>query len=407
MNTEYVKGDCIFTRINTFPKQFPYLTKDLTCDVIIVGGGVTGSILSYYFSRQNIKTVLLEKTRIGHGSTSITTSLLQYELDSNASELKSYTTLEKVEQSYKLGLKAIDEIEQFIQNYGNHCDFHRVDSVLYTAKELETKEILSEYQFRKERGLDVSYLHEEENPFSFPLKSAVISKNGGAKLDPYRYTHQLLEVSCDKGLEVYENTEAIDITYHENTVDVHTLYGHKVTGKYVICATGYNTKLFTKRNFGVKMSTAFNVATTPIPDLEQLYHHYVFRDNKDPYNYFRTTDDNRIILGGEDINFQPDIEHADACRKRYEILTQRLASLLPQYPFEIAYTYCGAFASSKDNVGFIGPDPKHHKLWYCLGYGANGILFAILGGLMLSNLYQGIIDKDMELFKVDRFDGLS
>ena len=34
----------------------------------------------------------------------------------------------------------------------------------------------------------------------------------------------------------------------------------------------------------------------------------------------------------------------------------------------------------------------------------DGILFAILGGMMLSKLYNKEIDKDMRLFKVDRFD---
>ena len=71
---------------------------------------------------------------------------------------------------------------------------------------------------------------------------------------------------------------------------------------------------------------------------------------------------------------------------------------------EIEYKYCGCFASTADNLGFIGPDSKHKNLWYCLGYGANGILFAILGGMMLSKLYLGEVDKDMRLFKVDRFD---
>ena len=71
---------------------------------------------------------------------------------------------------------------------------------------------------------------------------------------------------------------------------------------------------------------------------------------------------------------------------------------------EVDYKYCGTFASTLDNLGFIGEDTKHNNLWYNLGYGANGILFAILGGMMLSKLYHGEKDKDMRLFKVDRFD---
>ena len=72
---------------------------------------------------------------------------------------------------------------------------------------------------------------------------------------------------------------------------------------------------------------------------------------------------------------------------------------------EIQNKYCGCFASTKDNLGFIGPSKKtNENLWYCLGYGANGVLFSILGGLMLSKLYKKDYDSNMELFSVDRFD---
>ena len=70
---------------------------------------------------------------------------------------------------------------------------------------------------------------------------------------------------------------------------------------------------------------------------------------------------------------------------------------------EIEFKYCGAFASTPDNLGFVGPDNKHDNLWHLLGYGANGILFAVLGAMMLTDLYYGKKDKDMKLFKVDRF----
>ena len=86
-----------------------------------MGGGVTGSIVGYYFSKNSIPAVILEKERIAHGSTSITTSLLQYELDSNARDLEEYTSLENIITSYKLGLKALDELDEFIKEYGNKC----------------------------------------------------------------------------------------------------------------------------------------------------------------------------------------------------------------------------------------------------------------------------------------------
>ncbi|MBE6067047.1 MAG: FAD-binding oxidoreductase [Clostridium lundense] len=403
MNIQYVQGDCIFTRINKLTKQYEYLTEDIDTDVIIVGGGVTGAILGYYFTKNNINTVILEKSRIAHGSTSITTSLLQYELDSNAMELKAYTSLDNIIRSYKLGIKALDEIEEFIHEYGNTCDFKRVDSFLYTAKEIEKKEIEAEYRIRNEAGFPVEIIDKYNNQFSFDVKAGILSKGGGAQFDPYRFTHDLLKESCKKGLRVYENTEALDVQYSENGVTVENVYGHKVKGKIVIVATGYNTDLFTKRSFGIK-TTTFNVATRPINNMEDIYKGVVIRDNEDPYNYLRTTSDNRIIIGGEDINFLPDIFNEEMCSESYHKLEQRLKNLFPNLNIEIEYRYCGAFASTQDNLGFLGKDPNNSKLWYCLGYGANGILFAVLGGMMLSKLYLGEVHEDLRLFKVDRFD---
>lgn len=403
MSIQYVQGECIFTRTNKVPKQYNYLTEDIEAEVVIVGGGVTGSILGYYFSKSNIKTVILEKARVGHGSTSITTSLLQYELDSNAMELKAYTEFENIIKSYKLGLKALDEIDNFINEFRNNCEYKKVDSLLYTAKDLEKKEIEEEYKIRKDAGLDVSFVEEKDNPYSFNLKSGLISIAGGSQLDPYKFTHSLLKEGTKNGLRVYENSEVVKVDYKEKYVEIETIYGHKVKGNIVIVATGFNTELFTSRQFGTK-TTTFNIATKPIEGLEDKYKNIVIRDNEDPYNYIRTTEDNRIIIGGEDINFNPDIMNEELCNKSYEKLEQRVKNLFPQYKIEVDYRYCGAFASTKDNLGFIGKDPNNKKLWYGLGYGANGILFAVLGGIMLSKLYLGEVDDGLSLFKVNRFD---
>ena len=404
MPLENVHGDPIFTKINKVKKQYEYLTEDIETDVAIVGGGVTGAILGYYFSKANIHAVILEKERIAHGSTSITTSLLQYELDSNARELEEYTTLDNVITSYKLGLKALDEIEEFIKEYGNKCKYEKKDTLLYTSKECEVKEMKEEYEIRKNAGIDVKYISEENNPFSLDLKAGVYGVNAGAQLDPYEYTHQLLDVSCNMGLKVYENTEVMEIAYGKDEVEIITSFGYKVKAKKVIIATGYNTQRFTKRNFGVKTVT-YNIATKSVKSFDGWFNKVLIRDNCDPYNYFRTTYDNRIIAGGEDVDFYTNIKNEKLAKEKYSILLNRIKNMFPNIKdIEIDYEYCGGFISSQDNLGYIGEDPNHKNLWFCLGYGANGILFAILGGMMLSKLYKNEIDENLKLFKVDRFD---
>lgn len=404
MNLQYVQGKPMFNQVSTMQTQYPYLTQDIETEVIIIGGGVTGSLLAYYFSKANIKTVMLEKSRVAHGSTSVTTALLQYELDDNARELQMVTSLENVITSYRLGLKALNEIDQFIQEYGNACDYERKDTLLYTSKEQEVPSLYEEYRVRKEAGLDVEFLTETHHPFSFDLKAGVYGVNGGAQLNPFLFTHQLLDQAILKGLKVYENTEAKTLNFTEDGVEVTTMYGHVVKGKKVVIATGYSTDSFTKRHFGEK-TVSYNIVTKPLEAFTGWEKTVLIRDNEDPYHYFRTTSDGRIIAGGEDIPFVPGIFKEKEAQKRYRRLEERVQNMFPSLTgIETDFAYAGAFASTSDNLGFIGPDPKHHHLWYCLGYGANGILFAVLGGLFLTELYQGKRNEHLKLFEVNRFD---
>lgn len=403
MAVQFVQGNPLFININKIKKQYNYLTEDVETDVIIVGGGVTGSILGYYFSKEGIDTVILEKSRIAHGSTSITTSLLQYELDSNLMALTENVSLDHAINSYKLGVKALNEIEKFIKEYGNKCDYIKRDTLLYTAKKLEIEELYQEYKLRKENGFNVKFINEDDNPFSFDLKAGVYGIEGGAELDPFKYTHHLLEVACNNGLRVYENTPVIDVKYNKDYVEAITSYNHKVRGKILVLATGFNTKLFTDRNFGVKTYT-YNIVTKPLKNIEGWFNNVLIRDNEDTYNYFRTTPDNRIIAGGEDTPFTDNFNPKIAMEK-YDILEQRVKNMFNKIDYiEIEYKYCGTFDSTKDNLGFIGKDPKNDKLWYGLGYGANRIVFAILGGMMLPKLYRGEVSDYLKYFNICRFD---
>lgn len=397
-NFEVVYGKPYFTEVTNIKKQYDYLNEDIETDIIIVGGGVTGAILGYYLTKAGIDCCILEKARIGYGSTSITTALLQYELDDNLSNLKEYTNYEKIIKSYKLGLNALDEIDEFINTYGNYCDYEKKDALLYTAKNIEVQELKDEYKYRKDNDIEVSFIDDNNNPYSFDLKAGVFSKNGGAVFNPYKFAHHLLEVAMTLGLKIFENTEVQEINYYEDYVEVVASYGFKVKGKKIICATGYNTKLFTDKAFGTK-TIAYNIVTKPLKKIDDIYKNIVIRDNCDPYNYVRTTPDNRIIIGGEDTPFLEGRFCGNIYQEKYNILEQRLKNMFKDIPdIEIEYKYCGVFASTNDNLGYIGRDKHRKSLYYCLGYGANGILFAVLGGKMLVNLFTGKKDEDLELF---------
>ena len=48
--TDLVHGNPLWTAINAVPVQYPWLEKDETCEVAVVGAGLTGAMIAYQFA---------------------------------------------------------------------------------------------------------------------------------------------------------------------------------------------------------------------------------------------------------------------------------------------------------------------------------------------------------------------
>ncbi|MFV7466688.1 FAD-dependent oxidoreductase, partial [Pseudomonas shirazica] len=66
---------------NGLPYTYPTLEHNLTSDVAVVGGGVSGALIAWHLAAAGLQTVLLDRREIGWGSTAASTALLQYEID--------------------------------------------------------------------------------------------------------------------------------------------------------------------------------------------------------------------------------------------------------------------------------------------------------------------------------------
>ena len=111
---EYVKGKPYFSCGEIKIKQYPYLTKSASCDILIVGGGIDGAIANYFLS-QKYDTMLVDKSRFGYGCTSCATALCEYQLDDFAADLSAVLKNKEIVMAYKLGLKSIDKIAKFVE----------------------------------------------------------------------------------------------------------------------------------------------------------------------------------------------------------------------------------------------------------------------------------------------------
>jgi glycine/D-amino acid oxidase-like deaminating enzyme len=121
-----------------------------------------------------------------------------------------------------------------------------------------------------------------------------------------------------------------------------------------------------------------------------------------PYCYLRTTASNRVVIGGEDSRFSTRHQSARVLGAKRDRLMTRLRRMFPSLGVEPAYVWGGVFAETRDSLPFIGSRDGETRASYALGYGANGITFAVMAAGILRDAYLGRANRDARLFSFDR-----
>ncbi len=397
---EYIKGDAYYAQSKNKIQQYPYLNSDIECEMVIIGGGIDGAIANYYLS-QNHQVVLVDKGRLAHGCTSCATPLCEYQLDKLAHQLPSSMSSEDTIAVYHMGQQSIARLASIVDRLGNGCDFALSPTLIYTDKVAHAKHIEQEYMFRVQHGLDCKLWDSDSNPMPFDIVKGLYCPDGGCTFDPYRLVGQLIEGATNQS-HIYENTQIDSIDNVEGGFLLSTNYGNTIRARRVVVASGFNWELLGREDICDRFVT-YTIVTEPVPEL-QWYQGVLVEDDSDPYHYYRVLPDNRIIFGGEDTPWTDTISQAKA-DKLYQKLEDKLRQLLPQYSHNIRvqYKFCGAFGSTKNNLGVIGNSDRDN-LYYFFSCGANGIVNALYGVQLIEDLIAGNSNSLEHLFALDRQD---
>jgi glycine/D-amino acid oxidase-like deaminating enzyme len=382
---------------------YPSLKENISCDILVVGGGVTGALVAHQFSSAGHKTIVIDKRDIGFGSTSATTAMIQYEIDKPLYKLAEVVGREAAVDSYLEGISAIGKLKALIESLSLDCGFKTQQSLQIARYQKDVPELRKEFEYRNEIGIDVEWLSKEKVMRRFDLVSeGAILSEAAASMDAYRFAHLLLAHDLKHhDLKVFDHTALEKVVYGKSNNKVIVSNGASITCNYIIYATGYESHELIKSNIGRLLST-YACISEPIEKFPHTLHQTILWNTQDPYFYCRTTDDNRILIGGEDEDFK-DPEKRDALIDKKETdLIKNFRHLRPDVKFIPDFTWAGTFSSTKDSLPYIGSHPKFRRSFFLLGFGGNGITFSVMGMEILSDAVAGRPNKFLEYFKFDR-----
>lgn len=375
---------------NGLIQSYPSLKSDEECEVLIVGGGITGSLIAHQMVKEGYKTILIDKRELCNGSTSATTSMLQYEIDIPLYELIEQIGEKGAVESYKACFDAIDRIEKLTKEIKSDAGFKRKVSLYFASKKKDVDWLKKEFEARKKEGFKVKWLEAEEvvKRFGFENTYGGILSKQGASIDAFKFAHELFEVNTRKGLKIYDKTEMIGVEYHKGfnmaTVDS----GFKIKAKKIIYCIGYESKNMISENFVDLKSTYAIVSEVTSEKFKNIGNMLVWNTD-DPYMYMRTTDDDRLLIGGGDEDFYDAKKRDTLLNKKEKEILRTLKKIKPDYQFYTDFVWAGTFGETKDGLPYIGTHEKFKNSYFVLGFGGNGITFSVIGMEMASLFLKG------------------
>jgi glycine/D-amino acid oxidase-like deaminating enzyme len=382
--------------------SYPSLQKTVSADIAIIGGGISGALSAWHLQQAGFSVLLLDRRHIGMGSTAASTALLQYEIDVPLHKLCAKVGEANAIKSYLLCRQAIGDIGDLCRHLKTKEIFEAKPSFQFASFKRDVTGLQKEYQLRKKNGISLQWLDEKNirKKYGFSKAAGLLSKDG-AEVDAYLLTHALLTTAIRKGLKVYDHTEVVDIHHKTRSIELVTDNGSKIKARKLIIACGYESQRYIP--FTVQqLHSTYAIISEPLQQSNFWYKNSLIWETNNPYIYLRTTQDNRILMGGKDIESSDPIKRDRLVAAKTRSLERSFGQLFPSIRFKTDFKWAGTFASTKDGLPYIGCIRQRPHTYFALGFGGNGVTFSILAAQIITDILQGKKNEGESLFSFDR-----
>lgn len=356
-------------------KKYPPLTKDIKCDVCVIGAGISGLMSAFLLSKSGKRVVVVDDGPVAGGQTNRTTGHLTNALDDRYHVLESYFGKEGSKLAADSHRAAIDLIATLVSEHKIDCDFAWVNAYLFTPD--NPNELAKELAAAKRAGLSVKKVH--SCPFSSFDTGPAISFSHQAEFHPLKFIKHLCHLIEAQDGEIFSNTHVQSI---EKEFELETSNGLKIQATHVIVATNspINSRFFPHLK-QASYRTYVIAAQTPKDYIPQG----LFYDTLDPYHYIRIATGEKgeeyAIIGGEDHRTGEEKN----IKERFQNLEAWARTRFPKMG-PISHFWSGQIIEPVDSLAFIGRVRKDQELYIITGDSGNGLTHGTLGAILINDL---------------------
>ena len=378
---------------------------DIRCDVCVVGGGFTGLSAALHLAQRGYDVRLVEAQRIGFGASGRNGGQVGQGQRCDQDELEKMFGVERARELWQIGTQAVELVRTLSQSKLIETNFH--PGVLHTdhkARFVDHSKAYVEKMHEQYGYEDIRFVAGDEirEWVNSPAYYGGTLDQRAGHINPLQLALGLARMAQASGAVLHEGTRVLRLSQEQKAV-VHT-DSSSITADYVVLAcNGYIGDLHVDVSRRVMPINNYIVATESLGDEAQeqiIKGNIAVADSKFVVNYFRFSDDHRLLFGGTESYrycFPDDI--AAQVRKP-------LSEIFPQLSdVSIDYAWGGTLGITMNRLPHY--QRYGHNVLSMSGFSGHGVAMGTLSGQIVADAIAGQAERFdiMENIPTPKFPG--
>jgi glycine/D-amino acid oxidase-like deaminating enzyme len=355
------------------------LDGDLTADLLIVGGGVTGVAAAYFLAGRGCRVALVERDALASGATGRNAGFLLCGIASTYSVAVKSHGRDRSKQLWSLSRENHALVRGLVEQEGLDCLYARRGSTTLALSEQEAKALSRSASMLAQDGFRSEFLDDTAVARAFPGGGflAGLHHPEDGELHPVRFVRGLARAAERRGARIFEGTPVSAIVPGATSVTLETPRGRLSGSMLLLASNAWTPRLHPFFDGAIVGMRGQMFATEPCP--ERLIPNPVYVDFG--FEYFRQLPDGRILAGGgRRASLDTELTYTDRPTDKVQgAIETFLHSCFPAARgLRITHRWAGIMGFSCDELPNVGPVPGSVHTYVAAGYHGHGLGYAVV-----------------------------
>jgi len=369
------------------PDRFEQAVGDINCDVCVIGAGFTGLSAALHLAEGGFDVVLLDAHRVGFGASGRNGGQVGTGQRVEQDALEGMVGRERARALWDLALESVSLVRDLATRHAADARFvpgvihadHRARFVPDSHAYAEKLRDAYDYDLIRPVGRD-----EMRHLVGSPAYHGGTLDMGAGHIHPLRFAFGLARAAADAGVRIMEMSRVTSVSQGDPvrvTTDKATIRAAHV----VWACNGYLGKAEQQVAQRVMPINNYIVATEPLEESfarDLIRENHAVADSKFVINYFRLSEDNRMLFGGGEsygYRFPRDIT---------ALVKKPMLQIYPQLRnTRIDYSWGGTLGITMNRMPHFAR--LSGNILSASGYSGHGVAMATLGGKLVAEALAG------------------